>query len=497
MLKHLKLIGILAILLLSTAIIYADDDAGVRKVSNLDIDIWVNKGDQATYYYGEDLAIYFQASNDCYVVIYDIDPSGNVSQLFPEDYNRDCFVQGNQIYRIPGKDDNYRLEVSGPSGTEYIYAVASENYIESPDFISRASYDYGNWDGYDNDFIRTYSGDRSEFVARLNDRIAKGPYVQANTMFHIDDAYRHARWYRHWDNDPYYVGSVWIGSDWPGCEVWIDGVYFGISPILIPEIYYGRHWVWLYYNGYPCWDNYFYVNSGQRCYVDAKIDRDHGRRGYDGPGYGGKAGDGKIRRWDLKQDKFRNESDFRQGSVKHSADQPKHTAQPPTWVRDKYTSRGGKSDESRVIDNSKNLGHTIDTFKPGDEAKRIDKNYSTNKNDSKQETRSIDSRGIKNDSQRETRPIDNRGIKRVEDSSRAPSHETITKEPTKYIQPESNREQKITQPSKSSSDEPRKIEKAPEQKNEQPQQINREPVKTQSDSPKQTRDSDSGKRGKR
>jgi len=321
------------------------EEYGLRKISSLDIDIWVNKGTDATYYYGEDVAVYFRASDDCYVVVYDIDPAGNVSVLFPRDYDDDCFVKGGKIYRIPDYQDDYRLEVSGPRGYEYIYAVASYNYISPPDFIRYESYDYGDWNYYHSDFVHATRGEKDRFVADLNDRIVNGPYVQASVSFYINNYYRHHRWYRHWYDDPYAMGSVWIGVDWPGCEVWIDGCYWGIAPILVPSIYIGRHWVWIYYNGYPCWHDYIYVYQGRRAHVDVKIRRRDGRIvRYDG------RDDDKIRRWELKHERYKNEDGFFSDNSKHRIDSEKALRRPPVRIIEKYTGKrpGGKDDTVKI-----------------------------------------------------------------------------------------------------------------------------------------------------
>lgn len=308
----------------------AGEGDGLARVDNLSIDIWLNKAEGSTYYYGEDVAIYFQTDEDCYVVVYDIDPAGNVSMLYPADSESSCFVKGGEQYRIPDVYDDYRLEVTGPGGPEYIYAVATSKPISAPDFIKYEFFDYGDWDYYYDDFVHSVRGEREAFATDLNRRIVDGPLISTSTMFYIDENYRNNRWYRHWSYDPYYVGSVWIGADYPGCEIWIDGIYYGIAPLLIPEIYIGRHWVWIYYHGFPCWQDYVYVRSGQRFYVDAKINR-----GRLNPSDGHKY----LRDWRFKYDKYPNEPDF-----KHKAeiDRVKHSRprlQPPINVIDKYSKK--------------------------------------------------------------------------------------------------------------------------------------------------------------
>jgi hypothetical protein len=346
MCKFLRSMIVMVVLLVFPAVSFAENQTGISKVSPLDIDIWVNKGDQATYYFGEDVAVYFRTSADCYVVVYDIDPAGNVSLLYPAEYESDCFVRGGEVYRIPDPSDDYRLEITGPRGREFIHAVASYDYIEPPEFIRYEFYEYGDWDYYYDDFIHTMHGEMADFVARLNDRIVNGPYVTASTMFYIDDSYRHHRWYRYWPIEPYYVSSVWIGCNFPYAEVWIDGCYYGIAPILIPSIYIGHHWVWIYYNGYPCWQDYIYIRHGQRYYVDAKIKRRFGDFDY---------GRSKMKHWSFKQDKHRNEPDFIRDVVKHPVEHPKRLKQPPSRVTQKYS----KKHDIRQVESPKRPDKTL------------------------------------------------------------------------------------------------------------------------------------------
>ncbi len=328
MFKVMKIILFVIIMVNIGNLAYAGEKHGPVRVDNLEIDLWVNKSEGSTYYYGEDLAIYLRTNDDCYVVVYDIDPEGNVSLLFPSDYESSCFVRGGEVVRIPDVYDDYHLEIAGPRGEEHIYAVATYKPITPPDFIRYEYFEYGNWDSYYDDFVHSMVGERAKFATDLNWRIAQGDHASAHTMFYIDDGYRHHRWYRHWTYDPYYVGSVWVGTGYPGCEVWIDGVYWGIAPILIPQIYVGRHWVWIYYNGYPCWQDYIYVTRGQRYYVDVKI----GRRYLDF-----EYGRGNMRDWRFKYEVHENEQGFvkkaREARVKHTP--PRRPA--PVRVVEKYS----------------------------------------------------------------------------------------------------------------------------------------------------------------
>jgi hypothetical protein len=295
------------------------------------VDVWTNKGYDANYYYGEDVAVYFQADQDCYVVVYDVDPSGDINVIFPSTMHGSTYVEGGRLYRIPDTNDEFHMQISGISGREHIYGVASFDYINPPDFMKYINYDYGPDQYYDsNYFVYGVKGNLDDFADSLNDRIASGPYSVAHTRFYADTAYRHHEHYRYWDYGPYDVGSVWVGTAWPGCEVWVDGVYWGIAPILVPQVIVGYHWVWIYYGGYPCYQRYFYVGAHRRFNIDARIDdhfkdyryrRDH------------------FRGWVFDGKRYRNEPGFQQRARQDMEKNVRVRALPPSVIRD-YADRG-------------------------------------------------------------------------------------------------------------------------------------------------------------
>jgi hypothetical protein len=295
------------------------------------VEVWTNKGYNATYYYGEDVAVYFRADQDCYVVVYDVDPSGDINVLYPNTMHGSTYVVADRIYRIPDTNDEFHMQISGISGREHIYAVASYDYMNPPDFMKYIDYDYGPNQYYNDDyFVYGVRGNLDDFADRLNDRIASGPYSVAHTRFYADTNYRHHQHYRYWDYGPYDVGSVWVGAAWPGCEVWIDGVYWGIAPILVPRVIVGYHWVWIYYGGYPCYQRYFYVGAHRRFNIDSRFDihfkdyryrRDH------------------FRSWVFEERRYRNEPGFHERARQDMEKNVRVRSLPPSVIRD-YSDRG-------------------------------------------------------------------------------------------------------------------------------------------------------------
>jgi len=317
-----------------------DRDYWYRSDNTPDIEVWANKGYNTPYYYGEDIAVYFRADEDCYAVVYDVDPSGEVNILFPSSYNGSSYVERDRVYRIPDYDDDFRLEVAGQSGDEHIFAVASYDYINPPDFMRYIGYDYGDESYYDSDYFAIkIRGNLSNFVTSLNARICSGPYVVAHARILVDTAYRHHVHYRYWDYDPYYVSSIWVGCDYPGSEIWIDGVFVGIAPILVPRAIVGYHWMWVYYGGYPCYQRYFYVPSYQRYYVDVRID--HRYHDY-------KFRRRAFRDWVFEEKKYRNENDFKERADESRQKNIRTRSLPASVVRE-YADRGVISKEAPIV----------------------------------------------------------------------------------------------------------------------------------------------------
>jgi hypothetical protein len=214
----------------------------------LDIEVWVDKGEGAVYHPGDEIKVYFRASSDCYVVLYNIDARGYVHLLYPLDEWDDPYVEGGRVYRIPDRFDDYDLTINGPGGVEYIQAVASLEPLDLPNFPGEYIYE-GEVYAYCLD-----GEDPFEFMEAVNAEIAPFDYASDVCIFSVE--YPHPKWY-YWPKVVYvdrpvdvFWGGVYFDYPW-GVEVWIDGIFYGITPITIPALVVGRHYVSFWYRG--CW----------------------------------------------------------------------------------------------------------------------------------------------------------------------------------------------------------------------------------------------------
>lgn len=260
----------------------------------LDVKVWVDKGEGATYHPGDDIKVYFRASRDCYLVIYNVDTRGYVSLLYPADREDNAYIESGRVYRIPDNYDDYDLTIDGPNGSEYITAVASLEPI-----------DYPNFPGADTEDEEVYAykldgEDPFEFMQDINGEITSDDYASDVCIFNVE--YQHPQWY-YWPQEVYIdrpvdlaCGGAYFDYPW-GVEVWIDGVFYGITPILIPSLVVGRHYCSFWYHGgwiwrdwcdvrhdhnihvrSDCWDRYRYVDERfvEKSYRAEKAERRRG-----------------------------------------------------------------------------------------------------------------------------------------------------------------------------------------------------------------------------
>ena len=242
----------------------------------LDIEVWTNKEEGATYGQGENLVIYFRANRDCWVTIYDLDTHGNLNILFPFDTEDEHYVEANVVYTIPDYYDDYVLRVNGPPGMEYLQAVASLNYFDVPDW----EYNYRDEDLYEdldsdarslryleninNKYFPVsycYGGcdqDYTFFEVRKDWEYSWDSYYNDDYNYYDDNRVEVHHYYHPYYYRPVYYDPWWDPWDWYGCiyvdypfggEVWINGIFYGYAPLFIPRVSIGWCNVRVWYNG--------------------------------------------------------------------------------------------------------------------------------------------------------------------------------------------------------------------------------------------------------
>jgi hypothetical protein len=227
----------------------------------LDVDIWSNR-DDGDYYIGDNIQLKFRVNRDAFVVIYSLDTRGRVNLLFPASPNENNYVEGGSTYSFPAGSDDYDLVVTGPEGVETVQILASRERIPIPDWYPNSGVIF-DWD------------DRNEFMDWVNDqyfvRYPGQSFAYDREVLYVNE------WEDYYFRPVYYptypswtiAGNVYI--DYPyGSSVYINGIYWGVTPLYIPRIYVGWHTFTFYDRWGNCWEHDIHVHR----YNTVVIDRD-------------------------------------------------------------------------------------------------------------------------------------------------------------------------------------------------------------------------------
>ncbi|MFB6290224.1 MAG: PKD domain-containing protein [Candidatus Bipolaricaulia bacterium] len=100
-----------------------------EKNTGLDVRIWTNK---KVYQIDENARVFFELNKSAYVYILDYTPRGNVHLIYPNKW------EGNER-RGPGTHSlpsgNYQFGVTGPTGTEYLQALATTKKLDIYQYV--------------------------------------------------------------------------------------------------------------------------------------------------------------------------------------------------------------------------------------------------------------------------------------------------------------------------------------------------------------------------
>jgi hypothetical protein len=90
--------------------------------SNFRVDVWT---EQTGYRIGGELTVNLRANRDCYVTVLDLQTSGNLYVLLPNQYQSQASAKANVIYTVPSSDAPFTIAVNGPAGVEGIKVIAT------------------------------------------------------------------------------------------------------------------------------------------------------------------------------------------------------------------------------------------------------------------------------------------------------------------------------------------------------------------------------------
>lgn len=216
-----------------------------RPTEELQISVWPDRGEGASYAIGDPISMNVEVNKDCFLILYNLDTRGNLRILFPYDPWDDNFVNAGDVIRFPRPRDGYDWTVDGPQGVEYVQAIATEFPIDPPDWpVYMRSVNHGGAIAHDPELRDFCAGsNRLDYIRVINRKITGRYWNWTATdlaTFQVVPRYYH---HVNIDYDPWpdeFYGEVYI--NWPiGASIYVDGIYIGIAPLRLPRTYYGRH----------------------------------------------------------------------------------------------------------------------------------------------------------------------------------------------------------------------------------------------------------------
>jgi hypothetical protein len=232
--KRLAMLGIVLLLALWWGVDFrADDEEAVPQgvipappESEISIKIWTT---YQTYSPQEAVQIHLRLSRDAYVYVYDIDPEGTVTLLFPNGFSRDNLLKAGE-YVLPDKS-SYSFVVEETYGTETLQAIALLRPIPLLELSAQ-------------------SIEEVPFPKLKGDPETLKPQVEKLIEITVEPGEWAADWTRFVVVPA--VAHLLIDTEPPGAEVYIDGELRGQSPLLL-DLEPGRVTITIAKEGYRRW----------------------------------------------------------------------------------------------------------------------------------------------------------------------------------------------------------------------------------------------------
>jgi hypothetical protein len=241
--KIISLLMVLTMVLPGTALSLSSPD-------DLKIDVWLDRGDGSVYTQGDPVTVYFKASADCFVTVYNIDTDGYVHILFPTFPGEGNYVKGGATYFIPAPEHEEFFVIDELPGIGYVEAVASHEpfSLDGWPFYAVA----GDEGHYSDAVVEKISGDPFLAIEEINSRILpvgeNTSYADDFGLYYVEEVVDYPRYvyddYQTSGYYPYYYPSSYVVFDY-----WWFGYY--------PYGYYPYGYYPYYY--YPYYDYYYWA----------------------------------------------------------------------------------------------------------------------------------------------------------------------------------------------------------------------------------------------
>jgi Domain of unknown function (DUF4384) len=257
--------------------------AGPAGAASLGIELWTDRGSDAVYEPGDQLQVSARASEDTYLLVYEIDAEGAVNLLYP--YRGSTgLIEGQKTYVLPPENSDVELVVQPSTGQCFIVAIASRDaFLDMPWYLRPYDMqaDEMGYEGKPDEEEGITSdgkivGDPYVAMERIRRRVLAHPddasaFSTAYTTYYVHQEVKYPRYlcydchrpdhWAWWDGfDPYYatcsVFTFRVNWGW----TWGPGYWFGTVPYYYyayrpdcPPRYYGSGGCFSSWDGWRRW----------------------------------------------------------------------------------------------------------------------------------------------------------------------------------------------------------------------------------------------------
>lgn len=212
--------------------------------------LWLDKERGATYTPGERIKIFFQASRDSYVTVYNYDTEGRVKIIFPNQYSPHNFVRAGEVNSVEGiisPDTKPGIEyVQGFAFTRPMLIREKEKDLILKEFMPEVSKEY-----------KSFTNNIKKIIQPLPPTV----WTSSNILSYMVRPI----------TPPTYYGRIIALSNPQGAKVYLDNIYRGLTPLNLDRVTSGQHWIKFVMSGYQDWSSYISVSPYRTTTISANL----------------------------------------------------------------------------------------------------------------------------------------------------------------------------------------------------------------------------------
>jgi len=248
---------ILILLINSSAFVMADEQEDIKKSIQIinprpdfALSLSLDKGAGATYAPGERIRVYFRSTKNAYVTLFGYDARGNVRLLFPNQHQKNQFIEANREYYIDGV-----IEAGTPTGIEYVQGFATTESVIITRELERRLADE-NFPIMEGGISRFTQRIRGILMGLPSQRWVSSEVLHYQVVDHIME-----------------TGRLQVTSSPSGADVYLSNRNAGKTPLSMDQVRIGEYVIRVEKPGYQVWSSTIRINPNRTTAMHANLER--------------------------------------------------------------------------------------------------------------------------------------------------------------------------------------------------------------------------------